>query len=192
LLESMKGSKVSRLLVRDPIWLKTVDSTQRFVGRELRNSREGQVVISDVQTAGEGRENRKWFSPPGGMWLTIVLQPPLPEILEKIPLMATTSIVGTLESFGLAGCFIKLPNDVICQGKKIAGVLADASVIGTSTKVFLGMGININNDPSEIPEISGSSTSFKLMTGTFLDLIEFGVGLILNLDFQYMREIERS
>ncbi len=86
---------------------------------------------------------------------------------------------------GLAECSIKPPNDVYCGGKKIAGVLADASVEGSKSIVYLGVGINVNNDPSEIGEITNIATSVKLETGKTFDLIELAGSLIENLDAEY-------
>jgi BirA family transcriptional regulator, biotin operon repressor / biotin---[acetyl-CoA-carboxylase] ligase len=181
--------KLRRLVIPDPICLASVSSTQLFMEDQLRSSIEGDLVISRVQTAGMGRENRVWFSQPGGLWLTVTLCPPRPEILPELPRMATTAIVRAMDIFGLPGCTIKLPNDVYCEGQKIAGVLADARVIGSRSIVYLGMGINVNNDPSEISTISQISTSFKLKTGHTLALLDFAADLLKNLDAEYDRGI---
>jgi len=178
-----------RLVVPDPICLASISSTQLFMEEELRSSKEGDLVISRVQTAGKGRENRVWFSQPGGLWLTITLCPPRPEILGEIPRMATATIVRTMDIWGLCGCTVKLPNDVYCEGRKIAGVLADAKLIGSRSIVYLGMGINVNNDPSEIGTISETSTSFKSRTGSAIDLIDFAADLLKSLDREYDRAI---
>ena len=187
LQELLNHRSLKRLIIRNLIWLRAVDSTQRYTQNELRSVTEGDLVISSIQTAGKGRENRSWFSQPGGLWMTITLRPPKLEILGEISRLATTAIVTTLEYFELSGCSIKLPNDVYYQRRKIAGVLADASVTGSSSIVYLGVGINVNNDPSEISDISETSTSFKLATGRSLELHEFAAVFIENLDFEYDR-----
>ena len=177
------------LRITDPIYLKTVDSTQLFVANTMQSSREGDLVLSRVQTFGKGRENRIWFSQNGGLWLTLTLVPPDAEILAKVPLISTTAILKTLVKLGLADCAVKPPNDVYCSGKKIAGVLADASVNGSKSVVYLGIGINVNNDPSQIGEISTIATSAKLETGRTFDLIDFAASLIENLDSEYSSAI---
>jgi BirA family transcriptional regulator, biotin operon repressor / biotin---[acetyl-CoA-carboxylase] ligase len=187
LRELLNHRRLRRLIIRNLVWLTSVDSTQQYTKEELRSSTQGDLVISSVQTAGKGRENRTWFSQQGGLWMTVTLRPPRLQMLGEISQIATKAIVTTLEYFGLSGCSVKLPNDVQYQGRKIAGVLADASVTGPSSIVYLGIGINVNNDPSEISEISETSTSFKLVTGSLLDLHEFVTTLIENLDFEYDR-----
>jgi BirA family transcriptional regulator, biotin operon repressor / biotin---[acetyl-CoA-carboxylase] ligase len=187
LRELIIDRRLRRLVISDPIWLDSVSSTQLFMEDELRSSKEGDLVISRVQTAGRGRENRVWHSQNGGLWLTVTLCPPHPEILPDIPRMATTAIVRTMDIFGLPGCTIKLPNDVYSEGRKIAGVLADAKVICSRSIVYLGMGINVNNDPSEISAISEISTSFKLETGHTIDLLIFAADLLKSLDIEYDR-----
>jgi len=156
----------------------------------LRNPRQGDLVISRAQTAGIGRENRVWYSQEGGLWLTLILIPPLPEILSDIPSIATETVVATLGQFGIQDCKIKLPNDVYCRGKKIAGVLADASVKGTHSIVYLGIGINLNNDPSSIAELSQTATSVKLITNRTVDVVQFAASFIVNLDSLYDSKIK--
>ncbi len=121
--------------------------------------------------------------------MTMTLLPPNADILARIPSIATNSILKTLEDFGARGCSIKPPNDVYCGGRKIAGVLADASVTGSSSVVYLGVGINVNNDTSEIDRISETATSMRYETGSTLDLMEFAASLIASLDFEYARAI---
>jgi BirA family transcriptional regulator, biotin operon repressor / biotin---[acetyl-CoA-carboxylase] ligase len=185
LRELLNSRNLRRLRIPDPIYLKTVDSTQLFIANEMHSSREGDIVLSRIQTFGKGRENRVWFSQEGGLWLTLTLLPPNAGILAKVPIISTTAILRTLVKLGLADCSIKPPNDVYCGGKKIAGVLADASVEGSKSIVYLGVGINVNNDPSEIGEITNIATSVKLETEKTFDLIELAGSLIENLDAEY-------
>jgi BirA family transcriptional regulator, biotin operon repressor / biotin---[acetyl-CoA-carboxylase] ligase len=192
LLRLLSFRNFRRLRIEDPIVLQSVDSTQLYALEKVDNSHEGSLVLSHVQTAGRGRENRSWISQKGGLWLTLVLVPPIPEILSEIPSIATKVIVTTLEQFGLSDCTIKLPNDVYCKGKKIAGVLVDASLTGPRSIAYLGVGINLNNDPSLIAEISQVATSFKLLTGRDINIIEFAANFLNNLDSLYSKEVSRS
>jgi BirA family biotin operon repressor/biotin-[acetyl-CoA-carboxylase] ligase len=117
--------------------------------------------------------------------MTITLLPPLSEILGNVSAIATESIVRTFRDLGIANCTIKPPNDVYCNGKKIAGVLADAIIQGTKSIVYLGIGINVNNDPSKIEAISDSATSLSKETRHEESLTRFTVSLIENLDQRY-------
>jgi biotin-(acetyl-CoA carboxylase) ligase len=78
---------------------------------------------------------------------------------------------------------------VYCSGRKIAGVLADAIIRGTKSIVYLGIGINVNNDPSKIEAISDSATSLSRETGREESLARFTALLIENLDREYDRAI---
>lgn len=170
--------------------LKSVDSTQTYMSQQLKGDREGETVVAEVQTSGKGREGRSWASDKGGLWMTIVLRPPTAKILEKVVLIASRSVVRTLEEFGLMGLSIKPPNDVCCDGKKIAGILADSIVQGDNAIVYLGIGINVNNDITLEPSISNIATSVSQELGRYADLAKFTVSSLKNLDEEYNGEIE--
>lgn len=170
--------------------LKSVDSTQTYTSQELKSDHEGETVVAELQTSGKGREGRSWASDNGGLWMTIVLRPPSAKILEKVVLIASRSAVTTLEEFGLKRLSIKAPNDVCCDGKKIAGILADSIVQGDTSIVYLGIGINVNNDITLDPSISDIATSVSKELGRHADLAKFTVSFLKNLDEEYNGEIE--
>jgi len=181
--KSLRRIKLSNLIV-----LESVDSTQSYAADELRSNRESDVVISKVQTAGRGREGRSWHSQSGGLWMTIVLLPPFGEIVGEISAIATESIVETFRELALE-CVIKLPNDIYYKGRKIAGVLVDAVIQGSESIVYLGIGVNINNDPTEVNTISGTATSLSNVTGRKENLMKFAASLLENLDRKYDESI---
>lgn len=171
-------------------YLKTIDSTQTFVSTVLKSDHEGDIVVSEVQTGGQGRDGRRWISPAGGLWMTITLKPPDPQVLEKIVQVGAKAIVRTLDESGLKGSTIKPPNDVYCGGKKIAGLLADAEIQGDSCKVYLGVGINVNNDLSMDDAVSKIATSVSRQLGKEIDLTKFTVTFLKKLDEEYVEEIQ--
>jgi BirA family biotin operon repressor/biotin-[acetyl-CoA-carboxylase] ligase len=175
-----------------PVILESVESTQDFVHDQSGAKEEGYLVISKVQTKGRGREGRSWASDEGGLWMTLVLKPPIPQILGKLPLIATQSIVTTLEEFGLSSCSVKPPNDVYCSGKKIAGVLVDATVEGNNSVALLGIGINVNNDPYKNESISQIATSYFVETRRSLDLVTFAFRLLATIDAVYSGAISKE
>ena len=177
--------RLRRLVTRNLVILESVDSTQSYSMRKAEKNREGDIVIGRVQTSGMGREGRTWYSQRGGLWITITLLPPSVEILGAIPLIATKSIVNALRDSGILNSSIKHPNDVYCGERKIAGVLAYADVQGTRSTVYLGMGVNVNNDPSVIGEISESATSLCNEIGHKVNLTIFTALLIEKLDREY-------
>jgi BirA family transcriptional regulator, biotin operon repressor / biotin---[acetyl-CoA-carboxylase] ligase len=171
-------------------YLDSVDSTQAYLSQILKSDREGDVVISNVQSEGKGREGRSWESDSGGLWMTIVLRPPAERVLEKTVYIAARAVVKTFEEFGVLGTYIKPPNDVFCNGKKIAGVLADTVVVGQSSTVYLGVGIDVNNDTSRNRIISAIATSALEQLGRKVDLSQFTSSFLKNLDEEYNNEIE--
>lgn len=107
---------------------------------------QGAAVIAEEQTAGRGRQGRAWFSPPGSsVMVSVVLRPDLPP--ERIPRCTMVGGLGVMETLRpLLGeaVALKWPNDVLVRGKKLCGVLAEATWIGSQLgAVIVGIGINV-------------------------------------------------
>jgi BirA family biotin operon repressor/biotin-[acetyl-CoA-carboxylase] ligase len=110
----------------------------------------GTVVLAEEQTAGRGRDGRSWRSPPGGIWLGMLLRPPLPaagvlslrvglvvaDVIEEVLGIRPTSLSGPRAS-------LKWPNDVLLNERKAAGILCESRWQGDALQ-WLGMGIGIN------------------------------------------------
>jgi len=114
-----------------------------------KNSRpdEGTIVIAARQSSGRGRAGRTWLSPKGGIYLSIILKPDINSyLLSEITTVTSVAVLRTLK--GLTGMDIKIkwPNDIIISGKKLGGILAEK----TKSYVIVGIGINVNNDVSDI------------------------------------------
>ncbi len=189
--EYLLEEKISHLRFRKltslkPTCLRTVDSTQSYLVLEVHQKNEGDFVVSDVQTKGRGRDGRTWFSDEGGLYLSIMLTPMKAEIVDKIARMTTEVITKTIENdWGLTGCALKLPNDVICRGKKIAGVLVDAELKGTEASCYLGVGINLDNGEKWDENMRKIATSYFLETGKKINLDDFLVNFLWRLDLGY-------
>ena len=166
-------------------YLFSVDSTQDFASRKLSSSNEGDIVISEIQTHGRGREGRPWISDKGGLWMTLTLVPPNPAVLEKVPFIAVNSIVESLNDFHVPSCRIKPPNDVYCKDRKIAGILPDSKLQGNESLVYLGIGININNYVTKNETISAIATSVVKEIGHQVDIVDFTLALLKHLDLNY-------
>lgn len=134
---------------------------------DIRGDGEGTVYITDLQTKGRGRMGRDWHAEEKkGIALSILLKPVIsPAQIMPISLLAGLCICKALEDVAGLKCQVKWPNDVIVNGKKIAGVLIEMSTSGEMVQyIVLGMGINANN--SIFPEeIKSKATSVFLETG---------------------------
>ncbi len=181
-LGSIQFSKLSN---PKPFCLRSVNSTQDYISKQMPDALEGSFVISEIQTHGRGRESRQWVSDRGGLYVSIRLEPP-DHIVDKITAICSDSILSTLrDDYSLKGCMIKSPNDVICNGKKIAGVLVDVNVKGKENIAFVGLGANLNNGSSWKPELLKIATSYKRETNKEIDIDSFLIKLLLHLDDRY-------
>ena len=139
------------------------------------------VVVAGKQTSGRGRLQRTWFSDPGGLYFTMVLRPTVP-VLEsfKIGFLASVTMARLVrEKLGI-DARVKWPNDILVDGAKLCGMLAEMEA-ETDRVIFLniGMGINVNNDPSQmepaavsLKSLAGHDVSRRELLADFLDAFE--------------------
>lgn len=100
------------------------------------------VVLADEQTGGRGREGRSWSSPAGGLYLSVLLRPRQPAV-GLIPLAAGLAVADALAENG-AHALLKWPNDVVAEGRKLAGILSEASTGASGLEwVVVGIGVNV-------------------------------------------------
>ena len=139
------------------------------------------VVVADLQTQGRGRMNRTWFSQKGGLWFTLILRPDLPPPLAfKVNFAASCSLATTLNRLFNTRITVKWPNDLLFDGRKLAGMLSEMETRGDMIEfVNIGMGININNDPTpdepravSLQSIVGRPVSRQKILAAFLDHLE--------------------
>jgi BirA family biotin operon repressor/biotin-[acetyl-CoA-carboxylase] ligase len=163
-----------------------VESTQDYLRKVLKSRKEGDLVVSEIQTSGRGREGRSWYSDFGGLYLSITFTPKRTDVVDKIQFMTTSAIKHTLEvDFRLPECAIKEPNDVICHGKKIAGVLVDAEIEGKTAIAYIGIGVDLNNGGNWNREMREIATSYFLETGRKIEVDDFILSLLRELDKKY-------
>ncbi|WP_268543035.1 biotin--[acetyl-CoA-carboxylase] ligase [Candidatus Nitrosotenuis cloacae] len=131
----------------------SIDSTQNFATKLAKDPEEsGSVVIAQTQTLGKGRLGRKWVSPKGGIWLSVVLHPGFDvSKITIVPLATAVALSNAIEkSLGIK-TELKWPNDITIGGKKAAGMIIDASIESSKIEsLVLGVGINFKVNPAEI------------------------------------------
>jgi len=133
---------------------------------------EGTVVSADEQTAGRGRSGRTWITPPGAaIAMSIILRPRIPAIHStQIALLGGLAVLEGIRRIVDLPAQIKWPNDVLVRGKKVAGVLAEATFAGeTLESVVLGMGVNVNAGPPPDFKLEYAATSLAAESGCLLD-----------------------
>src|SRR4029453_12200030 len=110
----------------------------------------GRVGVGERQPGGRGREGRTWQSPKGGLYLSVLLRP-ASERGSLIPLAAGVAVAEAVLEFGVHA-ELKWPNDVLVSGRKLAGILAEASSSGSGVEwVVLGIGVNAAGEPDALP-----------------------------------------
>jgi BirA family biotin operon repressor/biotin-[acetyl-CoA-carboxylase] ligase len=125
------------------------------------------AVLADAQTAGRGRQGRRWHSAPGDLFLSLVLRPAFgPERAMLIPMTGSLAVADALQALGVA-THIKWPNDVLAGEAKIAGLLAEGlSGPRGLDAVVLGIGVNLTLDPATLsPELGAAPTSVSALRG---------------------------
>jgi len=134
-----------------------LDSTNLYTVTKAREGEpEGLVVWTDYQTKGRGRMGRTWVSPKGkGLLVSFLLRPAYGslDIMNRFTRLGVDSVIEALEKVsGLKGEWDD-PNDVVCNGSKISGILVESATKGSRIEwVVIGMGINVNTETSELPE----------------------------------------
>jgi BirA family biotin operon repressor/biotin-[acetyl-CoA-carboxylase] ligase len=143
-------------------FFKEVDSTN-LVAKKLANegAAEGTIVIAGRQRRGKGSRGKKWISPSGGVWMTIILRPDVePNKAPQLTLVTGVAVAETLiQELGL-DVEIKWPNDILIDNKKVSGILTEVktNIIGVEY-VLVGIGIDLNIDIP--PELRDTATSLQ-------------------------------
>lgn len=149
---------------------------------------EGTVVIAETQTHGKGRLGRRWISPRGGIWFSIILRPTVgSKDAPKIVFMAALAIAKTIREMLRLTAKTKWPNDVLVHNKKVCGLLAETSISnGNINFVVLGIGINANVDTNTFPkELTDSLTSLKKEAKREIPREEFLQALLKEMEHYY-------
>ncbi len=127
--------------------LDVIDSTNaEAIRRMLALQESSQLIVGLSQSAGRGRRGRRWMSPPGaGLYisLTRAFNRPLAE-LQGLSLITALSVAEAIREIGVSEVKLKWPNDVLVDGKKLAGILLETCQNGNQTVIVFGVGININ------------------------------------------------
>lgn len=114
------------------------------------------AVIADRQTAGRGRLDREWASPPGGIWLSLLVRPSLP--VDRVSILTFAAALAVVRAAAEAGveARLKWPNDVLItddeEERKLAGILTESSTRdGRLQWAIIGIGVNANVDRDDLP-----------------------------------------
>ena len=184
-------------LGRDYRYYNVIDSTNKEVKRLIskgHNIKNGSVFICETQTNGYGKFNRKWHSPEkSGLWFTIVLNIEDADIdITKITLLTGASVCQSLRSFNIDS-YIKWPNDIYINNKKIGGILTERMWCSQERSyLIIGIGLNINSTEDSFPkELKDYATSISIETGKNFSRAEI-LCSILSCFENFLDDLKRS
>lgn len=163
----------TKIIGKKIIYLEEVDSTNNRAKQIALEEKDGTVIISKRQTSGRGRRGRSWESPEGGIAISFILKPDVPP--EKSPQMTLISSLAVVETLNLnypkLNAKIKWPNDILISQKKLSGILTELSAdMEKINYVVVGVGININSIPKDLPE---NATSLLVETKEQIPIKQF-------------------
>ena len=196
-IENLKSPLATKVELHEEIG--STQERARELARE--DAPHGTLVISKVQTGGRGRLGRRWRSPAGGLWLSLVLRPGIStRVAARTTQAAAVGVAKALRECGVEA-LIKWPNDLLVDGRKICGILAESSVesVPVAAKrvrpgaerpvdfVALGVGLNANVEPQDLGVSDREITTLRYELGRDVDLLDLLESLLSHLDAEFGR-----
>lgn len=196
-IENLKSPLAAKVELHEEL-----DSTQERARQLARaGAPHGTLVVSKVQTSGRGRLGRRWGSPAGGLWMSLVLRPGIStEVAARITQASAVAVAKVLRELGVEAR-IKWPNDLLVDERKICGILAESSVesVPVAAKkvepgkgrpidfVLLGVGLNANLDPEDLGLSEREVSTLRSELGRDVDLPALLESLLSHLDTELGR-----
>ena len=182
----------NHIIGRDIRVFEETNSTNDIVEKLARDGvKEGVVVFAEAQTRGRGRLGRKWLSPARrGLWFSVLLRPDLrPQAATQLTVAAATALCRAIRAQTEQKPQVKWPNDILINGRKVAGVLTElAAEIDHVKHLILGIGVDVNLSASEFPvELKKVATSLKIESGRHLSRLDLAAAILRELDADYQR-----
>ncbi len=147
----------------------TMDIAKEFA---VKGAPEWTVVIAEEQTSGRGRLGRRWISPRGGLWFSLILHSKtgIHEKLYILPAIAGVSVATTVKDLYGLQAKLKWPNDIILHEKKLGGILIESLAVGENITHILGIGLNVNIDSTRTGLSDLGAVSIRDVLGREVDI----------------------
>jgi BirA family biotin operon repressor/biotin-[acetyl-CoA-carboxylase] ligase len=180
---------------RDIVYREVVDSTQDIALSIAAGhpGSHGTVVIAGQQKAGRGRMKRRWLSPRGGLWFSVILEPEISTgRITLLPLVAALAVRDAIQMCTLVEVKLKWPNDIMIAGSKVAGILLEISAEADRVNhAVIGIGINANFESSSIltalkDESAQRVTSLRSELGHNVSRLELTRDILEKLEKYYL------
>lgn len=167
--------------------LAQVGSTNDYLKERVQTLPDGAVALTGDQTGGRGRRGNEWVSKPGaGLALSFLLKPADPRTASAVALLCGLAAVQALRSLCSADFCVKWPNDVVCGGKKVCGILCESRVAARESAVICGIGVNLSQDEAFFAQNGlAHAVSLRMLTGTAPSLEETAAAVLRQFDARY-------
>ncbi|MFC4322680.1 biotin--[acetyl-CoA-carboxylase] ligase [Litchfieldia salsa] len=157
---------------------------------------EGTIVVTEEQTEGRGRLDRKWFSPKyTGIWMSLILRPNIPPTsAPQLTLLVAVGVAQAIQEVTGIEPDIKWPNDILVSGKKVVGILTELQAEPDRiNSVIIGIGINVNQTQEQFPEpINNTATSLSIITGKKIDRALLLQQILLHIEKLYLTYLKNG
>ncbi len=142
----------TKIIGQRAFYFDSTDSTQNQALKMAKDAKNnGAIIIAGRQTEGRGRSGRKWVSPKGGIWMSVILHPKFDvSVTTLFPIASSLALSYAIEKVFRKTPELKWPNDLTIKDKKVAGMLVDASLQSNKIEnLVLGVGINFDADAAK-------------------------------------------
>jgi BirA family biotin operon repressor/biotin-[acetyl-CoA-carboxylase] ligase len=153
----------TKIIGQKAYYFDSIDSTQNEALKMAEDPENaGAVIVASKQTGGRGRSGRKWISPNGGIWISIILHPKFDiGITTLFPIASALALSIAIEKIFSIKPELKWPNDLTIKGKKVAGMLVDVSLESNKIEnLVLGTGINFDVNVKQIEKSLKGTPNF--------------------------------
>jgi len=195
-IHSFKEILKTKYLGKEFIYFNSVDSTNDEAFRVAEEKPlNGTVVLAEVQTLGKGRGrgrgSKKWLSPYGGLWFSIILKPKIsPLIISIITLLSGLAVAETIKESLNLDAKMKWPNDILIDNLKVAGILCESEIFKNKIKkLVIGIGVNLNLDKEDIEGLDIEATSCKIESGNEVNREKFLAHFLQKFENYYSKMI---
>ena len=184
-------SNTSKLVFKRLLHFSSLPSTNAYLKSLAKvGEPEGLIVLADEQSEGVGRLDRRWYSPPGGLYFSLLVRP-MNIRADETPLITLTAglaVAKVLQTALGLETVLKWPNDVLLNNQKVAGILVESAFIGNDIEyAVIGIGINANSTLGDFPDLLQSKvTTLQEQLNRAVDLPRLFGYLVGQLEFWYV------
>ena len=176
----LRTSRIGKKLV---VYNSTASTNDIAAEYAKNKENDGLVVLAEQQTSGRGRAGNKWLAGKGDSVLCSILLTDYSLGAEMLPLAIAVAVAEAIGKWAKTEAKIKWPNDIILNGKKVAGILVESKKVGRHIACVIGIGINCHQRKEDFPaDLHKTATSIDIETGSKTDRISLIKRLLISVD----------